>query len=553
MPKHEPDTLNKTKYEGNQWVRTDGIWHKKTPTPTPTNDYDGTRWVQTDGIWHKKGEAPVYATTPMLDEYSPPGQQKCTGRDGRQLVNEGLDEAGALTAYLKDAEQDARAIRVKDGLIRRPAFDGQGKAGPLRNADSTEAFSSAQGSKGQFIWAMAPNGRIIMADAREEMERLNPGLKLGWKGNAWLGQPTTIQGSDDGMINRVQHSSLLKGAAAGGAGEMRVKQGRLTELSGFSGHYRPNNGFIAQSVRELWRKGVDLNEADIHLRTGAHLMRGFDTVNIRDPRHFLQSPPAWERLLGYSPAFTAKGNDIVSDMDTQEEQKNALFAQIRDLRRGSDGMKAGQLVPSLVAEHQAAEKAARAAKKAAKKAARGTDESSSSSSEDYWDTDSDDSETGSDQAGTEAHSETDASATSATEGSQHSDGEVGSAGSDTAARTAESSAGGSDAESSPAASDIESPLKKSHGEDRDMRRATDDESAPVLRSSQGATKSKALASSARAHRLLSDDSSSDESEQEESDDESSDREEARTEKRLPRHKREPIQIIKQTNPFMNLY
>ena len=56
------------------------------------------------------------------------------------------------------------------------------------------------------------------------------------------------------------HSSFLSGAAVKAAGEFKVKKGKVQEISGKSGHYRPLSAQLVWALGQLHMRGADLSE-----------------------------------------------------------------------------------------------------------------------------------------------------------------------------------------------------------------------------------------------------------------------------------------------------
>ena len=65
-------------------------------------------------------------------------------------------------------------------------------------------------------------------------------------------------------VGKYHHSSLLAGNDVAMAGEVRVENGRIKELTGKSGHYRPTRQNLVQFLHWLEKDGVPL-DFDVHL------------------------------------------------------------------------------------------------------------------------------------------------------------------------------------------------------------------------------------------------------------------------------------------------
>lgn len=65
------------------------------------------------------------------------------------------------------------------------------------------------------------------------------------------------------MLGRFHHSSFLAGKEIGAAGEIVVKDGKVTLVTPGSGHYAPMAEHLRAFVSELEQRGVDLSAARI--------------------------------------------------------------------------------------------------------------------------------------------------------------------------------------------------------------------------------------------------------------------------------------------------
>ena len=60
------------------------------------------------------------------------------------------------------------------------------------------------------------------------------------------------------------HSSFLAGEAVAGAGEMKIREGRVEALSNTSGHYRPDGEYLKRVADELNRQGLTITKDQLH-------------------------------------------------------------------------------------------------------------------------------------------------------------------------------------------------------------------------------------------------------------------------------------------------
>ncbi|CRZ17160.1 phage tail family protein [Mycolicibacterium neworleansense] len=72
-----------------------------------------------------------------------------------------------------------------------------------------------------------------------------------------------IYASLEQEVGRIHHSTLSSGRPVAGAGELAVIDGRLKEVTGNSGHYRPLRSNTQNVLDELESRGVDLSSVSI--------------------------------------------------------------------------------------------------------------------------------------------------------------------------------------------------------------------------------------------------------------------------------------------------
>lgn len=120
--------------------------------------------------------------------------------------------------YLQsDQERQPYLLAIDKGLIKQA-----GK--PFDTTQMSTAFSGA----GSAIYVLSPDGLMY---------------------------------SGSHKVSKFHHSSFLAAADAAGAGELKVTNGKISEISNKSGHYRPGIPQLVQTLEFLQSKGVDL--ADI--------------------------------------------------------------------------------------------------------------------------------------------------------------------------------------------------------------------------------------------------------------------------------------------------
>jgi hypothetical protein len=68
-----------------------------------------------------------------------------------------------------------------------------------------------------------------------------------------------------GLEKPFAHSSLNSQASVYAAGEIKIENGELKELTPYSGHYRPNNHQVLQALIYLKYQGIDISNAVVNL------------------------------------------------------------------------------------------------------------------------------------------------------------------------------------------------------------------------------------------------------------------------------------------------
>jgi hypothetical protein len=74
--------------------------------------------------------------------------------------------------------------------------------------------------------------------------------------------------SADQAVGEFHHSSFLSGGDVAGAGEIVVQNGRVTEISDQSSHYRPTHAQVWQTMDYLRQQGVDLSTVNYRSHDG---------------------------------------------------------------------------------------------------------------------------------------------------------------------------------------------------------------------------------------------------------------------------------------------
>lgn len=159
------------------------------------------------------------------------------------------------TQHWNQATRDAHRVTVDGGRLH--VGGGRLDTGGASGVGTMPILMDGQRvptGKGKFIYAMDKDGGLTTADSWEEHREVD------------LGE--TVDGKEANELRMVNHSTLLGGEGAAGAGELTVEDGVLQQVTDASGHYRPTGAMTANVLRELGGRGVDLHDVATRL-TGA--------------------------------------------------------------------------------------------------------------------------------------------------------------------------------------------------------------------------------------------------------------------------------------------
>lgn len=119
--------------------------------------------------------------------------------------------------YLTASERALLKLTIKDGVV----YDAKGNLFDTQNGSSV-----FKGGGKKAIFVMDKEGNIYASKHQE--------------------------------VGKFHHSSILGGEPVAGAGEIGVSNGKVTEISDRSGHYKPDREFTEQVHKELSEQGVDM-------------------------------------------------------------------------------------------------------------------------------------------------------------------------------------------------------------------------------------------------------------------------------------------------------
>jgi len=142
-----------------------------------------------------------------------------------------------------------------------PEYQGEEKVGG--HFEGAVAYLDA--SRREKYRVLAVDGRLVDLAGRP----LNPGHRPAkWKGDEGLAifvldAAGNLYATLDHERGRFHHSSFFSGGPVAMAGDLRVFDGHLVEVSNQSGHYRPPPAALRQAIERLREMGVDLSKVKI--------------------------------------------------------------------------------------------------------------------------------------------------------------------------------------------------------------------------------------------------------------------------------------------------
>jgi hypothetical protein len=249
---------------------------------------------------------------------------KQLGKTGPMLGDD--EHVGSVTTRYMDADSQAlHATTVQNGKL--VGSDG-------KHVDTTEATGfGGYGARtdelaGRHIYAMDEQGSMRTADAWKE-------ARLGRK-----------EGDKAVELAYANHSSLLAGDRAAGAGEMRVEQGEVKVVSDNSGHYKPDAAMMHQTVGRLADLGVGLegmstefvDKTDDHKTSLANAGDGFKTGVLSAGALEMMSYAGDSQAESKMRGARAERTDMMSDIRGFDRSK---------LRAVADDEKSDRSAPNL--------------------------------------------------------------------------------------------------------------------------------------------------------------------------------------------------------------
>lgn len=154
------------------------------------------------------------------------------------------------TAHRVGADAETGLMNLGGQRLNTVGATGQGTQKITDPATGEERLAG----KDRFIYALDEHGAMRAVDPwAERIKRAMP-----WKEF----DPTKKEDTQVGLIN---HSSMVRGNRVAAAGDMRVEDGQLTELTNISGHYRSDVGMLHQAAMHIGASGAMRNDTNIRM------------------------------------------------------------------------------------------------------------------------------------------------------------------------------------------------------------------------------------------------------------------------------------------------
>lgn len=165
----------------------------------------------------------------------------------------------ARVHYMGEEEQQKNTLAFKDGKAHKsrvPSGDSDSaETAPVHTLGASGVgTSNAQGAD-KHIFAMTKDGEFRTVDAwGEHKEEANEG--------------PAPEGKEGHTLVTMNHSSLTAGDAVAAAGELRINDGTVEQLTDNTGHYSADNRMTHNALRTLEDSGVDSHNLTTRLFAG---------------------------------------------------------------------------------------------------------------------------------------------------------------------------------------------------------------------------------------------------------------------------------------------
>ncbi|MEQ1724036.1 MAG: hypothetical protein ABL930_12740 [Pseudobdellovibrio sp.] len=261
-------------------------------------------------IW-KRENAFIYAMGPLIAQ----GKIKSPVPDGpamSELIKKGAEELGVRLNCLKPEVQAEVACEIAASALLGPAILSKLKYANVlkyKLADKSFIESGAKYKttpmqafyRGEEVAGVTRNGvlikpRYLNQKSLEKFEVEVVGGKLKYKVSGQIldtkNQPVLYVMDKDGKIYaglkhgnpelQFNHSSYLSGGEVAAAGELKTKNGVITQINRKSGHYLPSTENLDQVVREFSNRGLNLRSSQISYSVDlrARALNALNSLNL---------------------------------------------------------------------------------------------------------------------------------------------------------------------------------------------------------------------------------------------------------------------------------
>lgn len=169
------------------------------------------------GVEPAPAQAKNFKTKNLLDKYT--GENaRCTRGQRETLCCTPDEQHPLLVKYYSLAERQQFKLEFRDGKVMQA---GRTLPHVSQNDSRTER---------DYIYSMDTEGNIYVKEA-------SPAL-----------------------VCKFHHSSFVAGAPVAGAGQMKIKDGRVTFIDNFSGHYHPPDELLDQVLAVLRENKVEVEQ-----------------------------------------------------------------------------------------------------------------------------------------------------------------------------------------------------------------------------------------------------------------------------------------------------
>jgi hypothetical protein len=120
--------------------------------------------------------------------------------------------------------------------------------------------------------AIVKNGEILQRQSDNSFTKVDTKLNISHQKDNYVAFVLNVQGelslfNHFDMGDKIAHSSMNAQAAILSAGELKIQNGVIKELTAHSGHYRPFEKNIYEALKYLTQQGVDISQIDVRLIT----------------------------------------------------------------------------------------------------------------------------------------------------------------------------------------------------------------------------------------------------------------------------------------------